>query len=134
MRLLTGADGCETWSHQRLWDAFLTNVRVVVATPAILLDALDHAFVRMASLALIVFDEGDSTPSPLPDTSFHPRHSTPLPPSPPLALNTLMIRSTSLHEKTPHAWHHGSLLSSCSASWRTGASHLGVNRESRKIL
>ncbi|KAF7197165.1 Dicer-like protein 2 [Pseudocercospora fuligena] len=57
IRLLTGADGCEKWSDQRLWDASLTNIRVVVATPAILLDALTHAFMHMTRLALCVFDE-----------------------------------------------------------------------------
>ncbi|KXT08533.1 hypothetical protein AC579_5406 [Pseudocercospora musae] len=57
VRLLTGADGCEKWSDRRLWSASLANIRVVVATPAILLDALTHAFMHMARLALCVFDE-----------------------------------------------------------------------------
>lgn len=45
-------------SEQSLWDAVLLNVKVVVSTYQILLDALNHAFVRIESLALIVFDEG----------------------------------------------------------------------------
>lgn len=45
-------------TEQSLWDAVLHNVKVVVSTYQILLDALAHAFVRMESLALIVFDEG----------------------------------------------------------------------------
>lgn len=46
-------------TEQSLWDAVLKNVKVVVSTYQILLDALTHGFVRMESLALIVFDEGD---------------------------------------------------------------------------
>lgn len=45
-------------SEQSLWDGVLHNVKIVVSTYQILLDALNHAFVRMDSLALIVFDEG----------------------------------------------------------------------------
>ena len=43
---------------QSLWDAVLQNVKVVVSTYQILLDALSHAFVRMELISLIVFDEG----------------------------------------------------------------------------
>ena len=60
IRLLTGADGVEKWTDQRLWDAVLTNVKVVVATPAVLKDALSHAFVTISRVALCVFDEGQS--------------------------------------------------------------------------
>jgi hypothetical protein len=52
-----------TGTEKRLWDAVLHNVKVVVSTYQILLDALTHAFVHMESLALIVFDEG-KWPSP----------------------------------------------------------------------
>jgi hypothetical protein len=48
----------DSWSTQKVWDAFLLNVRLVVSTYQVLLDALGHAFVKMGSLALIVFDEG----------------------------------------------------------------------------
>jgi len=54
---LTGKNGVDKWTDQRLWDAVLTNVRVVVGTPAVLADALTHGFVRMARLTLLVFDE-----------------------------------------------------------------------------
>lgn len=57
-KFLSGADGVERWTEQNHWDAVLKNVKVVVATYQILLDALTHGFVRMESLALIVFDEG----------------------------------------------------------------------------
>lgn len=58
-RVLTGADGVEFWTEQRLWDAVLMNVPVVVSTHAVLRDALTHGFVKMEGLSLIVFDEGE---------------------------------------------------------------------------
>ncbi|KAI7240033.1 P-loop containing nucleoside triphosphate hydrolase protein [Hortaea werneckii] len=54
---LIGSDGVDKWTDQRLWDAVLTNVRVVVGTPAVLMDALTHGFVRIRRLALLVIDE-----------------------------------------------------------------------------
>ncbi|PPJ60352.1 hypothetical protein CBER1_10883 [Cercospora berteroae] len=57
IRLLTGADEVDKWTDQPLWDAVFVNVRVVVATPAILRDVLTHAFVKISRLALCVFDE-----------------------------------------------------------------------------
>ncbi|KAF2211562.1 hypothetical protein CERZMDRAFT_43176 [Cercospora zeae-maydis SCOH1-5] len=57
VRLLTGADGVDKWTDQQLWDAVFTNVRVIVATPAVLKDALVHGFVNISRLALCVFDE-----------------------------------------------------------------------------
>ncbi|KAL2351930.1 P-loop containing nucleoside triphosphate hydrolase protein [Cryomyces antarcticus] len=56
-RLLSGADNIDRWTDQRLWDAVLTNIRIVVSTPMVLLDALTHGFVQMERLALLVFDE-----------------------------------------------------------------------------
>ncbi|KAM0719702.1 hypothetical protein Q7P37_003834 [Cladosporium fusiforme] len=61
IRSLTGADGVDKWTDQRLWDAFLAGVDVVVGTPAVLADALTHAFVRMSGLSLLVFDEAHRT-------------------------------------------------------------------------
>jgi ERCC4-related helicase len=58
VKFLSGADGVDRWTEQSHWDAVLFNVKVVVATYQILLDALSHGFVQMTSLALIVFDEG----------------------------------------------------------------------------
>jgi hypothetical protein len=61
MKLLSGDDDIESWSNEQVWAAVLSNVRIVVSTYQILYDALSHAFVRMASLSLIVFDEGTCT-------------------------------------------------------------------------
>ncbi|KAK1596122.1 RNase3 domain-containing protein [Colletotrichum navitas] len=57
IKFLSGDDNVDSWSDQRTWDEVLHNVRIVVSTYQILLDALSHAFVRMERLSLIVFDE-----------------------------------------------------------------------------
>ncbi|KAI1769633.1 hypothetical protein GGR53DRAFT_473403 [Hypoxylon sp. FL1150] len=57
IKLLIGEDGIETWSDVRTWDEFLKNVRVVVSTYQVLLEAVVHAFVRLDRLSLLVFDE-----------------------------------------------------------------------------
>lgn len=41
-----------------VWDAVLSDMQVVVSTPAVLLDAMTHGFVRISRLGLIIFDEG----------------------------------------------------------------------------
>lgn len=57
MKLLTGEAKVDSWSRNT-WLKLLRGTRLVVSTPQILLDALDHAFVSMARFALLVFDEG----------------------------------------------------------------------------
>ncbi|KAI0385350.1 hypothetical protein F5Y04DRAFT_245634 [Hypomontagnella monticulosa] len=57
IKFLSGADGVDTWSDTRTWNDCLRNVRVVVSTYQVLLDAVNHAFVRIDRLSLIVFDE-----------------------------------------------------------------------------
>ncbi|ETS77375.1 hypothetical protein PFICI_11249 [Pestalotiopsis fici W106-1] len=56
-KMLSGKDGPETWSSAQTWDKFLNNVSIVVSTPQVLSDALQHDFVRIDRLSLIVFDE-----------------------------------------------------------------------------
>jgi ERCC4-related helicase len=60
-KLLVGRDNVDRWSSQRIWDAALFDVRIVVSTPAVLADALSHGFVTMPRLALLVFDEGENS-------------------------------------------------------------------------
>lgn len=60
VKFLSGADNVDRWTEQSLWDVVLDNVRIVVSTYQILLDALTHGFVDMDGLGLIVFDEGNS--------------------------------------------------------------------------
>ena len=57
-RLLIGSDNVDRWSEQRIWDAALKDVQIVVSTHAVLADALSHGFVRISKLALLIFDEG----------------------------------------------------------------------------
>lgn len=56
--LLVGSSNLDYWSEQSIWDAALHNHRIVISTHAILLDAMQHGFVQLSSLALLVFDEG----------------------------------------------------------------------------
>ncbi len=57
VKLLSG-DNVDSWSSEAIWSEFLLNVKIAVSTYQILYDALSHAFVKLSSLALIVFDEG----------------------------------------------------------------------------
>lgn len=57
IKFLSGADGVDTWSDTRTWNDYLRNVRVVVSTYQVLLDAVGHAFVRIDRLSLLVVDE-----------------------------------------------------------------------------
>lgn len=57
IQVLSGKDGVDHWTDQGTWDAVLHNVRIVLSTHQVLLDALTHAFVRMSKLALLIFDE-----------------------------------------------------------------------------
>lgn len=57
-RLFLGSDNVQYWSTQKIWDDLLKNIRIVVSTPQILLDALGSGFVNINQVALIVIDEG----------------------------------------------------------------------------
>ncbi|KAF3402139.1 Dicer-like protein 2 [Talaromyces pinophilus] len=56
-RLLLGSDNVDHWSTQHIWDKILLNIRIVVSTPQVLLDAMSHGFVKLSGLSLLVFDE-----------------------------------------------------------------------------
>ncbi|KAF4948363.1 hypothetical protein FGADI_9675 [Fusarium gaditjirri] len=56
MKLLTGQLNIDAWSSEA-WPRILKGTRIIVSTFSVLRDALDHAFVTMDMLALIVFDE-----------------------------------------------------------------------------
>jgi hypothetical protein len=58
IQLLSGKDNVDHWTEQAVWDGVLLNVRIVLSTHQVLLDALTHGFVRMNKLALLIFDEG----------------------------------------------------------------------------
>ncbi|TVY60883.1 Dicer-like protein [Lachnellula suecica] len=80
VKFLSGADGVDRWTEQSLWDAVLKNVKIVVSTYQILLDALTHGFLGMESLGLIVFDEAHNCVGKHPGAKimldfYHPRKS-----------------------------------------------------------
>lgn len=58
-RLLLGSDNVHHWSTQNIWDKILLNIRIVISTPQVLLDAMCHGFVKLTGLSLLVFDEGE---------------------------------------------------------------------------
>ncbi|KAM3521728.1 hypothetical protein MY4038_008931 [Beauveria bassiana] len=63
MRLVVGSDNVHTWSSST-WKSLLNGTQAVVSTYQVLLDALDHAFVKLDRLSLLIFDEGlTATPS-----------------------------------------------------------------------
>jgi len=57
IRSFSSHDKVDVWTLQ-VWEATLRNVRVAVATYGVLQNALSAGFVKMDSIALIVFDEG----------------------------------------------------------------------------
>ncbi|KAK4228033.1 dicer-like protein 2 [Podospora fimiseda] len=58
-KLIAGASNIDSWKMKAdVWDAVLTNVRIVVSTYQILFDAVvSHGFVKMERLGLVVIDE-----------------------------------------------------------------------------
>lgn len=56
-RTLTGLDNVDRWTDQSTWDSVLQDIRIIVSTHAVLADALNHGFVRMSQLSLLIFDE-----------------------------------------------------------------------------
>lgn len=55
--MLCGKDGIDAWTTQQHWDQALEGFDVVVATHAVLSDALVHGFVKLKNISLLVFDE-----------------------------------------------------------------------------
>jgi hypothetical protein len=62
IKSFTSADNVSRWTEKADWDVVLTNVNIVVSTYTVLRDAPRHALLDMESLALIIFDEGQSSP------------------------------------------------------------------------
>ncbi|KMU77858.1 hypothetical protein CISG_06701 [Coccidioides immitis RMSCC 3703] len=44
-------------AHKKIWDDILLNIRIVISTPQVLLDALSNGFVDLHTISLLVFDE-----------------------------------------------------------------------------
>lgn len=56
MRLVVGSDNVHTWGAST-WKTLLDGTQAIVSTYQVLLDALDHAFVKLDRLSLLIFDE-----------------------------------------------------------------------------
>ncbi|KAJ4144630.1 hypothetical protein LMH87_003505 [Akanthomyces muscarius] len=56
IRLVVGSDNVHTWGAST-WKSLLDGTQAVVSTYQVLLDALDHAFVKLDRLSLLIFDE-----------------------------------------------------------------------------
>ncbi|KAF2497347.1 P-loop containing nucleoside triphosphate hydrolase protein [Lophium mytilinum] len=57
IQFLSGEDDVDRWTDQSIWNDVLENVRIVISTHAVLLDALSHGFVKLNRLSLLIFDE-----------------------------------------------------------------------------
>lgn len=57
-KTITGLDNVDRWTNQDIWDTALNDVRIVLSTHQVLFHALAHGFVRISTLALLVYDEG----------------------------------------------------------------------------
>lgn len=56
--LISGRSAPDQWKDAKLWANCLTDHRIVVSTPQILLDALRHGYIRLGrDISLLVFDE-----------------------------------------------------------------------------
>ncbi|KIP08582.1 hypothetical protein PHLGIDRAFT_87922, partial [Phlebiopsis gigantea 11061_1 CR5-6] len=65
--LISGASAPDQWKDAALWSKILSDHRVMVSTPQILLDALRHGYILMGrDISLLVFDEAHHA------TSKHP--------------------------------------------------------------
>lgn len=84
-RLITGSDNIHLWSTQEIWNAVLLNVNIVISTPQILLEGLDHGFVQLQRISLLVIDEAHHCTAKAPSNTmmqrfYHPlRHSNSAP-------------------------------------------------------
>ncbi|KAL6882375.1 hypothetical protein HDV57DRAFT_509507 [Trichoderma longibrachiatum] len=77
MMMLAGNSNIETWGPD-IWTTLLQTARLVISTPQVLLDALDHAYLNLGLLALLVFDEvhncvGRSPGGKIMLNHYHPR-------------------------------------------------------------
>ncbi|ETI20103.1 hypothetical protein G647_08137 [Cladophialophora carrionii CBS 160.54] len=77
-RLITGMDNAEYWTSLDIWRKVLYHIHVVVSTPAILQQALNHGFVAIKGISLLIFDEAhhcvkDSSMNAIMRHHYHPK-------------------------------------------------------------
>ena len=58
-KLIVGSDNVESWRNPAAWKKLLSR-RIFVSTPEILSQTLNHGFVTIGQLGLLIFDEGKS--------------------------------------------------------------------------
>ncbi|KAL2888792.1 RNase3 domain-containing protein [Ceratocystis lukuohia] len=83
-KIMLGTDSMDSWSTKARWSRELEGVRIVVCTHQILLDALDHSFVDLDDMSLIIFDEahncvGNHPGSKIMRCHYHTRKAKRLP-------------------------------------------------------
>ena len=81
LRLITGMDSAEYWTTIEVWKKALHSINVVVSTPAILTQALNHGFLTLKNISLLVFDEAHHCMGNAPMNSvmrlhYHPYNDT----------------------------------------------------------
>ncbi|TCD70873.1 Dicer-like protein 2 [Steccherinum ochraceum] len=55
--LISGASEPDQWKDAEMWKKLLSTHRIMVSTPQILLDALNHGYVHLSQIGLLIFDE-----------------------------------------------------------------------------
>ncbi|CAG1975225.1 unnamed protein product [Fusarium graminearum] len=103
MKLLTGQLNIDAWSED-VWPRILNGTRIIVSTFDILRDALDHAFVKMNMLSLIVFDEvhncvKNSSGRKVMVNFYHEHKNAGMPVPAILGLTASPIQSKSIHDE-----------------------------------
>lgn len=79
--LISGASAPDQWKNAGLWSSILSQHRIVVSTPQILLDALRHGYINLGrDVALLVFDEAHHATSKHPYNEIMRGFYHPLPP------------------------------------------------------
>ncbi|PYH86157.1 ATP-dependent helicase dcl2-2 [Aspergillus uvarum CBS 121591] len=56
-RSFTGGDKVDHWKSKEIWEDALSGVRVAISTYQVLYDALQHAYLNIHQLSLLIFDE-----------------------------------------------------------------------------
>ena len=56
--LISGVDEPDQWKNHELWRSVLTDYRIIVSTPDVLLNALRHGYLHLGrNIGFLVFDE-----------------------------------------------------------------------------
>ncbi|THH28228.1 hypothetical protein EUX98_g5976 [Antrodiella citrinella] len=78
--LISGASEPDQWKDAGMWRRLLDSHRIIISTPQILLDALNHGFVHLSQMGLLVFDEAHHAADKHPYNMIMNSHYFPLSP------------------------------------------------------